>query len=156
MTNQSLNSLGFAVLLFAGCAIACGDLNSNKNESSSSPSPTSEGKPVSSPNNQSTSSTAVIAISADALFRDYKKNEVAADLKYKDKQLEVTGVVHEIASGTFSGAWVDLAGGSVRCGFEDERKEPVARLEKGQAIVVRCTGDRMTLGTVFLKDCSVK
>src|ERR1051325_125999 len=37
-----------------------------------------------------------IAITAQALYTDYERNEIAADQKYKDREINVGGVVQKI------------------------------------------------------------
>jgi hypothetical protein len=54
-------------------------------------------------------SWAVIKIDATALIEAYENNEVAADAKYKGKEVEVTGEVNRISS-TFGKSSVTLGG----------------------------------------------
>jgi hypothetical protein len=67
-----------------------------------------------------------IVITADALHAEYKANEVAADGKYKDKTLEVSGTVQEIGKDALGAQYVNLSlasnqfEASVHCLFNDE------------------------------------
>jgi hypothetical protein len=160
MKTESLTSLGLAVCVLAVCVIAC-DSSTNKNSSPpATPAATGQATP---PANQGATvsaapaaTPAAIHVKGPDLLRDYRKNEVAADDKYKGKLVEVDDIVSDIQAGALSGAWLNLSGGSLRAGFEDAEKGPVAKLQKNQRVTVVCTCNGLTLGTLFLRDCSLK
>ncbi|HEX8919916.1 MAG TPA: hypothetical protein VF766_00470 [Pyrinomonadaceae bacterium] len=112
--------------------------------------------PVSS--NATTNVPAPIPVTATALYQDYEANEVAADEKYKGKTLAVSGTVDSIGKDITDTMYVTLNSGkqysitNVQCMFDDEHKNALSRLSKGQKITIkgRCDGK---LGNVFLKDC---
>jgi len=82
----------------------------------------------------------VIEVTAQELWADYKANQVAADLKYKDQTLKVTGTVIEIGKGFLDTPYVKLLGGStyieslmgVQCMFDRKYEPELAQLTKGQ------------------------
>ncbi len=86
-----------------------------------------------------------VAVSADVLTADYEENELAADGKYKDKMLEVRGKISNIAE-TFGTISVQMEGDkimpNVMCTFNDDQKDAVAKLKKGQTatLIGRCEG----------------
>ena len=100
-------------------------------------------------------------ISATALGSAYNANQVAADGKYKDKDL--------LISGTISSIGVDIAGTSyvtlkseeialgVQCMFDDKYKSRLAELHKGDRVNIRGTCQGNTLGIdVMIADSSLQ
>ena len=99
---------------------------------------------------------AAVTVSAKDLFEDYKANEIAADQKYKDKVLEVTGIVDSIAKDITDTMYVALKAdqyiGSIQCYFDDAHGGQLANLKKGMKVSVKgkCVGKMMN---VLLKGC---
>ena len=99
-----------------------------------------------------------VPVTAEKLEADYRANAVAAEARYTDKVLEVTGtvvrVVHDDGKPHYT---LELATGaaaaSVNCDFTEQKKYPLARVEGGQTATVRglCTG--RAGGFVRLTDC---
>ena len=100
-------------------------------------------------------------ITAPALYAAYAANEVAADEKYKDKSLIITGTVESIGKDGLDTMYVSLAGdgflSSVQCMFDTEHKGELSRLSKGQHVVIegRCTGSELGL-KVVIADSSLR
>lgn len=98
----------------------------------------------------------VIRVSALKLVADYHANEVAADNLYKDRVLEVSGVVLDISK-TFAGSVVLGIGApilaSVRAELDDGMIQKAAGLRKGEKITVKCKGSGMILGAPWLSRC---
>ena len=81
----------------------------------------------------------------------YDDNEAAADAKYKDKLLEVSGVIASIDKGMLDETNVMLQG-------KNEFLHVAATLEKSEeqkAITLRCTGNSEVAGMPMLKDCTI-
>ena len=105
--------------------------------------------------------SAPIVVTAPVLVADYEANEVAADQKYKDRTLQVTGVINAIGKDLLSDMYVVLDGGQefglwhVQCMFPDSEEQYLAHLQKGQSLTVtgRCEGK---LGGVLLRECEIK
>lgn len=101
-----------------------------------------------------------VVISASELYNAYDNNEVAADLKYRDKQLEVTGKVKDIGKDIFDKIYVTLdvgAGiGSVYISFEKGQEDAIATLNKGQSLTVVGKGGGFTALSATLKNSQIK
>lgn len=99
----------------------------------------------------------VIDVTADKLYSDYESNGVAADQKYKDKVLRVTGKINSIDKDILDKVYVTLETsniiGSIQCYFDSSNENIAAELKKGQKITVkgRCDGKMIN---VVLKDCT--
>lgn len=100
-----------------------------------------------------------IEIKAADLVKAYKENELAADDKFKDKKLQVTGRVQNIAD-TLGSLTVSLTGQSfvtVMCRLSADSKDAAKKLKTGQTVTIIGTGDGMTGGFyVGLQDCTIK
>lgn len=101
-----------------------------------------------------------IAIKAPDLTKEYDTNELAADKKYKDKMLAVTGKIGNIAE-TMGNVTVTLTGHNiakdVMCKFNDADKASVEALKKGQNVTLVGKGDGMTMGLyVGLQNCKIQ
>lgn len=95
----------------------------------------------------------IISITSEQLYKEYEANEVAADLKYKDKTLKVSGTIRDIGKTIGDKPYLNLATGTfshqVIVMFPaDTYNEKLASYKKGAAIEVTgmCTGK--TLGMV--------
>lgn len=89
----------------------------------------------------------------------YKENEVAADLKYKNKQLFVIGKVESINSGMDDKPFLTLEADSyfteTRVYFKDPQKniQIIAALRKGDKINLACIGAGEIMGSPSLINC---
>jgi len=97
-----------------------------------------------------------VTIGARELFADYEANEIAADRKYKNKVLQVTGTVDRIAKDITNTMYVTLKGdeliGSIQWLFDDAHANQLAGLQKGMRVSVKgkCGGKMMN---VMLNGC---
>lgn len=97
-------------------------------------------------------------VQATALVAEYEDNEVAADNKYKDKKVTVTGKITSIAKDIADQPYVTLGTGNdlelatVQCFFKDDNI--LASLKKGQKITVTGTVEGKFMN-VMLKGCKV-
>jgi hypothetical protein len=107
---------------------------------------------------QAASPDAVIRVSAAQFYKAYDDDSDRADRFYKNKVIEVTGVVHEV---NFQGDvyTVLLKGGpqeheTVDCNFakNPEARERLAQLRPGQTVTIRgkCLGDGSDLEACIL------
>jgi uncharacterized protein len=98
-------------------------------------------------------------ISADDLYEDYRRNEVAADEKYKGKMLSVSGYIERIRKDLTGDMVVSLRTTSkvnrVSANMRESEKSNVASLAPGQVVVLRCQGAGMTISTPRLKGCQI-
>ena len=111
---------------------------------------------VSSPAAEPETSPAV-TITAKELIAAYEANEAAAQARFGDNPLVVTGkvaridldfsnepVVHLTGPDAFSTAMLDLA---------DDAQPQAAQLAKGQAITARCESVGEVIGSPVLREC---
>lgn len=101
------------------------------------------------------------AISAAQLWRAFDDNEVAAEEAYKGKPVFVRGKIAAITTDmagypviSFDVDGTGLA--KVNCVFSKENRPVVAKLEKGQMVLIPGMCDGMVLGQVFVKDCEME
>ena len=98
-------------------------------------------------------------LSANALFREYDNNEVAADTKYKGKIVLISGTVQDISKDILGKPFIVIGGSGfldgVQCSFTKNEEPALARLSKGQR--VRVMGEVSgKLGNVQVEDCSLQ
>ncbi len=97
-----------------------------------------------------------IVIAAPVLAKEYSADEKAADGKYLNKAIEVTGSVSEMEKNQDGGLMVILQTedptGGIQCTMRDKNANPA----KGQTITVKgfCSGNGIT--GVSLTDCIIK
>jgi hypothetical protein len=105
------------------------------------------------------SETPSLKVSAIKLYADYEANGVAADEKYKDKVLQVTGKITTIDRDIMDKIYITLKGnqyfGDVQCFFAEDHIQTAMKLSKGQKITVKgkCNGKMMN---VLLKGCIIE
>lgn len=118
------------------------------------------GKPneSTSPSTVTTQPEEVISVTASQLVSEYKQNEIAADSKYKDKTLEVSGTVGSIAE-SFGKQYVTLKSEdiiiSVQCFLKSSESEKAATLYQGQSVILQGKNDGMSLN-ISLSNCAIK
>lgn len=97
-----------------------------------------------------------IKVSAETLMRDYTANEVAADAKYKDKLIEVSGVISSIGKDILNKPYVALQTSdvifTVQCMFDPSASSKLVNLTKDKSITVTGTMSGK-MGNVILKQC---
>ncbi|QTD42706.1 hypothetical protein [Sporosarcina sp. Te-1] len=102
----------------------------------------------------------IIKITALNLHQQYEDNEVAADLKYKDKQLEVTGVISDSESillEEHTYYWILGALSKIlKCFLKKEKKKKIAELSKGQTVTAIGTGGGLIITKVVIKKAQIK
>ncbi|MDB5311468.1 MAG: hypothetical protein JWO38_5670 [Gemmataceae bacterium] len=100
-----------------------------------------------------------VVVTADALDKDYADNVVAADMKYKGKQLELTGKVARVARNKPGKVTLEFKveeGSTVDCDFVG--KDALAQLgavKVGQEVVVRGTCRGKGDEVVTLDNCAL-
>ncbi|WP_302476318.1 OB-fold protein [Pandoraea communis] len=98
-------------------------------------------------------------VSLSKLAEDYEANEVAADIKYKGKLLEITGRVQSIDKDAFDGISIALATSNefmpARASVDKSLEATAAQLTKGQTITVRCKGGGLLVGSPILRNCQI-
>ena len=94
-------------------------------------------------------------VGAMDLYSEYQNHEVRADNKYRDKILEVEGVVDDIGKDVLDDIYITLSPGWVRCGFGPSESNNVGDLNLGDRVVIKGKCEGMTIGMVSLHNCVV-
>ncbi len=103
-------------------------------------------------------SRSAIEISAVDLFKAYEENEVAADKKYKNRKIEVTGVIVSIDSDFTDDPVVRLEGANQfqTVMLNDISKDAASELKKGDRVVAVCKGGGEVIGSPVLRKCKLQ
>jgi hypothetical protein len=105
--------------------------------------------------------TPSLAVTAPQLYRDYHRNEVSADTKYRGKTLAVTGRVTGINKDFTGAVYLTLDNGEneflgIHAELQPSEVDKASTLSKGKAVTVMCEGGEMVIGTPSLKDCLIQ
>ena len=101
-----------------------------------------------------------VKVSSETLIKDYRENEVSADDKYRNKILEVTGVVSQVKKESLSRVIVILQKPKtywgVKCQLNKDYKDVAGDLRPGDKITVigKCTG--LKFRSPYLRNCRIK
>lgn len=100
-----------------------------------------------------------LPVTAQRLFSDYRANEVAADAKYKDKWLAVTGQVDSVKKDILDNVFVSLRTQnrfmSAHAQMAKSNLGQVAQLKRGQEVMLLCAGGGLLLGSPVLDKCRI-
>lgn len=103
--------------------------------------------------------TVYARLTAKELYSEYKANEIKADDMYKNKLLEVSGIVNRIAKDILDSPYVTLKTDdslfSVQCMLADSEKSRAAGLAIGETIVVEGKNSGK-MANVILRNCKIK
>ncbi len=96
-----------------------------------------------------------IVFQADDLSKEYAKDEKAADAKYLNKVIEVTGVVGDIDKNQDGGVMVVLQTSDPAAGVQCAMREKSVVVEKNKTVTIRgfCSGSGIT--GISLADCII-
>jgi putative nucleic acid binding protein len=94
-------------------------------------------------------------VEATRLYADYEKNTLAADKKYKDRQIAVAGTIDKIDKDLFGNAYARLhvnEWSGVQCNFKPAAVDSLAKAHKGQRYTIagKVLGK---IGNVILVEC---
>ncbi len=99
----------------------------------------------------------VTSVGSIRLFQDYEANEVAADNRYKDKPVRVTGRVVAVEKNLMDAAVLGLTSGNLvfqtMATLTPDETPRAAVLAKGDTIVVQCTGAGSMMRMPQLEKC---
>tara|TARA_A100001035_G_scaffold154461_1_gene121917 strand:- start:72 stop:509 length:438 start_codon:yes stop_codon:yes gene_type:complete len=103
-------------------------------------------------------STPDYVLTADTLFNAYDKNSVAADAKYEDKIVKVSGTVQSIGKDIMDTAYLVIGGSGfldgVQCMLPRGQEGLVARVSKGQYVTLKGKVSGQIMGNVIVNNCS--
>jgi flagellar basal body-associated protein FliL len=96
------------------------------------------------------------AVSANELTQAYTQDEAAANQKYLNKALEVSGTVTEVNKNQDGQTVVTISGSDAAMAIQCSMRDKNVSLKKGHLITVKgfCSGN--TMFDVLLTDCVVK
>lgn len=95
-----------------------------------------------------------IKIDAPVLEKEYEANEIAADKKYKNQILEITGEISDISTGLFDEPIINFKNHSLMFIFPKDSKE-LLKLSKGMNVTIKGLCDGQTLSSIMLKECEI-
>lgn len=97
-----------------------------------------------------------IEVAAMALSKEYAADESAANAKYLNKVIEVTGTVSETEENQDGGMMVILDTGDPMAGVQCAMREKGVTANKGQTVSIKgfCSGSGIT--GISLTDCIIK
>ncbi len=94
-------------------------------------------------------------VSARSLAAAYDDNEPAAERKYGDKRIVVTGRVEKVTKSVLDDTVVYL-GHEVQAFLRSTDEDAATRLRRGQKVVVECDCCKTALGYVGLTECELR
>lgn len=101
-----------------------------------------------------------LQVTPSELWYAFHKNEVAAQLKYGDKALELTGTIQEISINAFHDIHLKFYGGdnmfmrtSANLGHDPQTVQWASKLNKGDKVSIICHKIIMVLGSPMLSNC---
>jgi hypothetical protein len=107
---------------------------------------------------QPSPTSAIIVIDAVILVAEYDKNKVAAQERYTGKIIQTTAYVQNISKDILgkyyitTSATADGFGTKIDCYFDD--KSQVLTLENGKKATFKGTMQDMSLGSIYIDNCS--
>jgi hypothetical protein len=110
---------------------------------------------------QEEESRPILKVNAVDLNAEYEANQVAADAKYKNQILDVTGIVSEIGKDLRGDPFVGLLKAAnnpfpaVRASFGKWANPDLAQLSKGQPITIRGRCGSYFFQSVRIEDCQL-
>jgi hypothetical protein len=154
MSENKKMSLGKKVLIGLGIFLVLGIIANLGNDPETKTVNTAKKK------NNPEKEIQAIKISAEDLFAEYEKNGVAADNKFKGKEIEVSGEIESIDKDFLDELFVNLKGDEigmlgVQCYFKDKNNNDLSNLKKGDSITIIGIGNGKTIN-VTLKKCRLK
>jgi len=97
-------------------------------------------------------------LSADTLFKAYDQNSVAADAKYEDKIVKVSGTIQSIGKDITDTAYLVIGGSGfldgVQCMLPRGQENLVASVSKGQYVTLKGKVSGQIMGNVLVNNCS--
>ncbi len=105
----------------------------------------------------------VAKLTAEELIDEYKKNQLGADQKYKDKPIQVTGTVSRVDKVALAGYYVGIGSAhegefDIMCFLDKDDKaaeEKAGKLKEGDTVTMvgKCEGKAGGLGAIYLRYC---
>lgn len=100
-----------------------------------------------------------VIVSAENFRNQYHENEVAADEKFKDKDVLMVGNVTGITKGAFGGMKLDFGGNQLEgpwAELQESETAKAASLHKGDMCSVLCKGGTMVMNVAQVRECTIE
>ena len=101
----------------------------------------------------------IAELTAEKLYAEFEKNEIAAEALYKGKEIIVTGKIADVKKNIAGQPIVNLDAGSLKfigCRFPDNKIDQLINLKKGETARFSCTVDYKIITTINLSNCSIR
>jgi hypothetical protein len=85
----------------------------------------------------------------------YEDNPIAADEQFRGKRVSVIGRIDRIGREILGSPYIVLEN-DIQCGFSKADESLIARLKKGQKVMVTGEVRGLILLNVYIKDCELK
>ncbi|MFA5986368.1 MAG: hypothetical protein WC819_03410 [Parcubacteria group bacterium] len=158
--KQSKEKFGSIIVIMLFAFLAIGSADTTEKSTSQPGSTTGESQQNTNTAPEPPKEITYTPVTANVLCSEYKSNEIAADKKFKDQYLEVTGIVKSIDSDFTDMPVVHIKCGgeydfiSVDCHFES--KDEAATLEKDKTIVIQGRSSGEVMGNPQINTCKIK
>lgn len=96
-------------------------------------------------------------LSAKELYVEFEKNEIAAEGRYKDKEIIISGKINEISKNIAGQPTVTLDAGTLKfvsCRFQKKSIDQLSNLQKGQDAKFVCKVNYKIFTTIHLRECT--
>ena len=97
-------------------------------------------------------------ISANDLFAAYENNSVAADAKYEEKIVKVSGYIQSIGKDISDTAYLVIGGkgflDGVQCMLPEGQESLVGSVSKGQFVTLKGKVSGQVVGNVIVRNCT--
>ena len=152
----SFSLIVIAFVATVGCSTDTPKPPENQQESAIEPTAVNQVQKPAKP----TYTPAVLKVKARELYADYENNEIAADLKYKDKVYTITGYIRSIGKDVTNRPYILLQTNNslfgVQCFFENSEIHSLARLSKKQYVYVKGKITGHSIGYILVEKCSLQ
>lgn len=98
-------------------------------------------------------------LTSEQLHGEYEANKVAAESKYKDKVVTITGPIQSIGKDVVDTAYLVIGGSGlngVQCMFPKDQESAISQLSKGQIVTAKGKVSGQPLGNVLLNSCNLQ
>lgn len=100
----------------------------------------------------------IFQVSSETLYAEYDSNIIAAESKYNDQIILVSGIVDNIGKDILGSTYIVLPGGDffgVQCMFPKSQNSSIAQLSDGQQVTVKGKVSGK-MGNILLKNCELQ
>lgn len=99
----------------------------------------------------------IAELTAKELYAEFEKNEIAAEGRYKGKEIIISGKINDISKNIAGQPTVTLDAGTLRfvsCRFPKKSINQLTHLQKGQAAKFACKVNYKIISTIHLCECT--